>query len=312
MNKYLKEYKWSNIFDMMRNNKNDPKVCNDSAKGKFTVISGTTSGIGYCAAVEYATKGSDLLFINRNEEKTIKLCNEFRDKYNIKCDYLICDYTSLDQVKDLGLKLSKIEQNIDVFIHNAGTYLTTKQFTKDNIETVFQVNYLSSFILNYMLKDKFAKQKQTKILFVNSEGHRFALSGVLIDDLDWKKHHYTGLKGYGNAKTAQILSMTTLSKYYEGLNITINSMHPGNVKSNMGENNGKLYRIFKHLLVLPSSRPPEIAGKALYYLGISKEVEKDNGYFFNLTEKEIPAPHALDKEMAFKLWDKSISLSGLK
>ncbi len=312
MNKYLKEYKWSNIGAMMKNNKRDPAICNDSFEGKLVVISGATSGIGYHTANKYASKGANLLLINRNEIKTKTLCDKLIKKYNISCKYLIADYTSLEQIKQLATKLNNLSEDIDVLIHNAGVYLTQRTFTKDNLETVFQVNYLSSFILNYLLKEKLSAQKKAKILFVNSEGHRFAIAGLKLDDLDWKKHHYSGLKGYGSAKTAQLLSMITFSKFYEGTNVTINAMHPGNVQTNMGENNGKLYKFFKHNMVNPSSRSPKLSAEALYYLGVSKEIEKDNGFFFNLTTKEIPAPHALDTEMALALWEKSLILSGLK
>ena len=235
-------------------------------------------------------------------------CEELSKKYNITCNYFICDYTHISQVIELGNKLNNLKDDIDVLIHNAGVYMTTRTFTDDGLEKVFQVNYLSSFILNYMLKDKLSAQKKSRILFVNSEGHRFAIAGLRLNDLDWKKHHYSGLKGYGSAKTAQLLSMITFTKFYEGTNVSINAMHPGNVSTNMGENNGKLYRFFKHRIVSPSSRSPEVSAQALYYLGVSKELENINGRFFNLTTEEIPAPHALDEEMAWKLWDKSIEL----
>ncbi|NCD07553.1 MAG: SDR family NAD(P)-dependent oxidoreductase [Spirochaetia bacterium] len=308
MNKYLKQYEWSNVGAMIKNDKKDPLICNDSFLNKLVVISGTTSGIGYYTAKAYASHGANLLIINRNEEKTKIQCEELSKNYNVKCDYIITDYTHLSQVIELGEKLNNLKEDIDVLIHNAGVYMTTRTFTDDGLEKVFQVNYLSSFILNYMLKDKLAAQEKARIIFVNSEGHRFAIAGLRLNDLDWKKHHYSGLKGYGSAKTAQLLSMITFTKFYEGTNVSINAMHPGNVSTNMGENNGKLYRFFKHRIVSPSSRSPEVSAQALYYLGVSKELDNVNGRFFNLTTEEIPAPHALDEEMAWKLWDKSIEL----
>ncbi|MDD4082460.1 MAG: short-chain dehydrogenase, partial [Sphaerochaetaceae bacterium] len=67
MNKYLKEYKWSNIGEMIKNNKRDSEICKDSFSGKLVVISGTTSGIGYATAKLFASHGADLILINRNE-----------------------------------------------------------------------------------------------------------------------------------------------------------------------------------------------------------------------------------------------------
>ncbi len=55
-----------------------------------------------------------------------------------------------------------------------------------------------------------------------------------------------------------------------------------------------------------------ISAVALYYLGVSKEIEGVSGKFFNLTTIEKPAPHALDMDTADKLWTLSIELGGLK
>jgi hypothetical protein len=41
-------------------------------------------------------------------------------------------------------------------------------------------------------------------------------------------------------------------------------------------------------------------------------VENTSGRFFNLTTEEIPAPPALDREEAEKLWILSMKLGGLK
>jgi len=60
-----------------------------------------------------------------------------------------------------------------------------------------------------------------------------------------------------------------------------------------------------------SLKSPQISAEALYYLGVSKEVESVSGKFFNLTTVEEPAPPALDKEVAYELWEKSLILSGL-
>jgi hypothetical protein len=88
-------------------------------------------------------------------------------------------------------------------------------------------------------------------------------------------------------------------------------MHPGNVLTNMGENNGRFYKFWKHKFVNPGSKSPVISADALYYLGVSPEMEGVSGKFFNLTEEEVPAPPALDAEVASELWDVSLKMGGL-
>lgn len=296
---------------MRKNNKRDPKECNEDFKARLVLITGATSGIGYCTAREYAAHGANILTINRNVEKSEVLCEEIRRDFGVDCNYKFADFSHIADVHKVANEILNSELNIDVFIHNAGVYLTKKKFTDDDLEMVFQVNYLGSFILNYILKEKFKSQNKARIIFVNSEGHRFAFSGVRLDDLDWDDHHYSGLRSYGAAKTAQLLSMMKFNDYYEDSKVTINAMHPGNVKTNMGANNGRSYRFMKRRLVDPKSKSPEISAKALYYLGVSKEVEGVSGKFFNLTTEEKPAPQALDREVAEDLWELSIELGGL-
>jgi NAD(P)-dependent dehydrogenase (short-subunit alcohol dehydrogenase family) len=205
-----------------------------------------------------------------------------------------------------------LETNIDVFIHNAGVYNTTRIITPDNLEATFQTNYLSTFILNHYLKDKLIKQNSGRILFVNSEAHRFAVWGLHLDDLAWEKHAYSGLKGYGAAKMAQLLSMIKLNEYFSGTGVTVNAMHPGNVKTNSGQNNGPIYKFFKKLVIDRSAKSVDIAAEALYYLGVSRKLDTVSGKFFNLTTEEEPAPPALDKDAAEKLWALSLKLGDVK
>lgn len=303
MKKYLKEYKWSHIGAMLKNNKKAPKQCTDDFRGRLVVITGATSGIGYHTVLEYAAHGADLICINRNKDKSIQLCEEIEKTFGVSCSFLLADYKKITDIIEIGRELTAVERDIDVLIHNAGVFRTRKNITSDGYEEVYQVNFLSSFILTYMLMDKLRSQQKARVLYVNSEGHRFALSGIYLDDPHWKKHIYTGLKSYGVAKTAQLLSLFPFTKEFEGSGVTINAMHPGDVKTNMGENNGRVYRLFKHLFINTSAKSPTLSAQALYYLGVSKELEQVTGKFFNFTTEEIPAPHALDEEAASQLWE---------
>jgi len=312
MNKYFKQYKWSNIFAMLRNQKRDPEICTSDFRNRLVIITGATSGIGYDAAKKYASHGADILSINRNEEKSKELCKTIKDLYDVDCSYMIADFSKLDDVHKVAKKLASLDRKIDVLIHNAGLFVTKKTFTADNLEKTFQVNYLSSFILNYYSKEKFIEQDSGRIIFVNSEAHRFAVWGLHLDDLEWNKHSYSGLKSYGVAKSAQLLSMIKFNEFFSDSGVTINAMHPGNVKTNSGKENGKFYKLRKKLFVDRKARPIEISSESLYYLGVSKKVENISGKFFNLTTEEVPAPPALDREEAEKLWLLSLELGGLK
>lgn len=310
--KYFKQYEVSNIVSMIKNNGKDPKQCTDRFEDKLMVISGATSGIGTYTAKKYASMGANLLCINRNQQKSEALKKEIESQYGIRCDYLLADLGNINEVHKVAGELSQLDRPIDVLIHNAGIHLTKQELTEEGLDKVYVVNYLSSFILNYTLMDKLKAQKAARIIMNNSEGHRFAAWGLRLDDLNWTKRRYSGLKAYGSAKLAQLLSMHVFKEKFEGSEVSINAMHPGAVESSTGKENGALYKWYKKNILSKLLRPTDISSDSLYYLGVSKDIEGVSGKFFNLTTEEIPAPPAWDADEAKKLWEISLEQSGLR
>jgi NAD(P)-dependent dehydrogenase (short-subunit alcohol dehydrogenase family) len=309
---YFREYRFSNIAAMIRNNGRDPKICTDDFQGKLVVITGATSGIGYVTAHKYASRGANLICVNRDRRRSEELCREIKSEYGVECDFITADLSLLEDIHRAAGELLGLQIPVDVLIHNAGVYLTRRNVTSDGLEKVFVVQYLASFIINLTLMDKLGSQGKCRILLVNSEGHRFAAWGLRLDDLNWEKRRYYGLKSYGSAKTAQLLSMIVFAEHLRDTGVSINAMHPGAVRTRTGRDNGPLYRWYKKNLLDRMFRSPEISAEALYYLGVSKGMDKVSGKFFNLTTEEEPAPPALDREVAYELWEKSLEMSGLR
>ncbi len=308
---YIREYKWSNIWAMIRNNGRNPKVCTDDCRGKLVAITGATSGIGYAAARKYASQGANLLCVNRNPEKSELLRRELESEYGIRCGYLLADLSKLGDMFRVANEMARLAEPIDVLIHNAGVYLTKRELTSDGLEKVLAVHYLAPFVINYLLQDKLQAQGQARIIMVGSEGHRFAAWGLRLDDLNWSQRRYTGLGSYGSAKTAQLLAMLCFAERWQGSGVTLNTMHPGAVKTETGQENGPLYRWFKRNLFDKTLKSPHLAAEALYYLGAAKELEGVSGKFFNLTTEEEPAPPAKDRDTALQLWDLTLKMTGL-
>lgn len=310
--RYIREYKWSNIFAMIRNNGLEPRICPEDFAGRLVVVTGATSGIGRAVARKYASRGADLLCVNRNPDKSEALRREIEGEFGTRCEYRIADLSSLKDIQRTAEDLARLEFPIDVLIHNAGVYLTRRELTADGLETTLAVHYLSSFILNYLLMDKLKAQGRTRILLVGSEGHRFAAWGLRLDDLNWERRKYSGLASYGSAKLAQLLSMIVFDERFRGTGVTINAMHPGAVKTDTGQENGPVYRWFKRSFFDKTLKSPELSAEALYYLGVSKELEGVSGKFFNLSTPEEPAPPARDREAARELWEETFKIIHLK
>ena len=277
--------------------------------GKLCVVSGATSGVGLEATKQLAAGGARLVLVCRNREKGETLQQQLEKEYHATVDVVTADFSRLADVRAAAETILQRYERIDVLINSAGLHSTTRKMTADGMELVFQVNHIAPFLFTILLSDRLHKSEQGRVIQVNSEGHRFG--GLRMDDLDWHKRPYIGLRAYGASKTAQLMTIMTLAEQWKGTHTTINAMHPGGVKTNIGSNNGWLYRTWLHTVVWHTLKDPAISGEALYYLASAPELSETSGRYFNLTIDEKPMPHALDGQVRSEVWVKSHELAGL-
>ena len=285
------------------------KTCSDSMRGKLCVVTGSTSGVGLQAVRRLARAGADIVMVCRDRKKAEALAGGIATSCGVKVDMVVADFSDLTQVRRAAAEILGRFPRIDVLINSAGLHSTTRKITREGFELVFCVNHLASFLLTGLLLKRLKQSAPARIIQVNSEGHRFG--GLDLDDLDWGRRHYTGLKGYGASKVAQLLTVWEFSDRLRGTGVTINAMHPGDVRTNIGNNNGPLYRLFKATIINLMLKDPAISGEALYWLAASAEAGKISGRFFHLTVEEKPTDQALDRAMGKKVWEKSLALTGL-
>jgi len=277
--------------------------------GKVCVITGATSGVGYQAAKQLARGGAEIVIVCRNPQKGKNLRQELNTSFGVNTSVVLADFTRLDEVRRAAGEILDQHPRIDVLINNAGIHRTHRTLTKAGFETVFCVNHLAAFLLTRLLLDRIIASAPAQILYVNSEGHRFG--GLDLDDLDWAKRPYKGLQGYGAAKTAQLLTIWELNDLLAGTGVTVNAMHPGAVRTQIGMDNGWLYRTYQRFILGPFLQKPEVSGEAIYYLLAAPEMQNVSGKFFNKTNEETPMPHATDRALGKQVWSVSEELTGL-
>ena len=294
----------------IKNGKAVQKHSDESMSGKLCVVSGATSGVGHEAVKALAAGGANIVMVVRNEDKAKAVKDELEKEHAVQVDYFIADFSDLKQVEAAAKAILQKYPRIDVLINSAGIHMTKRKLNAAGIEMVFCVNHLASFLFTKLLLAKMIGSAPARIIQVNSEGHRF--NGLRVNDLNWEKRFYTGLRSYGASKTAQLLTVWKLAEDLAGTAVTINAMHPGGVKTNIGNNNGRLYRWFSRHVTWHFLKDPKISGEALYYLASAPEMSGVSGKFFNLTIEEIPAPHALDPQTQKIIWDLSMEMVGLE
>ncbi len=296
-------------FQFIANARLTQKTTDARMDGKVCVITGATSGVGYQAARHLAHGGASLILVCRNMEKATKVKEELGDEYKAQVDVIQADFSHLDDVRKAASVILENYPRLNVLINNAGLHNTTRKLTENGIEAVFCVNHLASFLFTRLLLHRLIESAPARIIQVNSEGHRFG--GLDLDDINWDKRKYKGLKGYGASKVAQLLTVWEFADQLEGSGVTINAMHPGEVRSNIGMNNGWFYKLHKRLMIFPYLKDPKISGSAIYYLAAAPEMADVSGRFFHLTNDEKPAAHALDRSLGKRVWRLSETLTGL-
>jgi retinol dehydrogenase-13 len=285
------------------------KTTTASMSGKICVVSGSTSGVGLEAIKRLARGKAHIVMVCRNLEKAGPIRKEIISQFNTPVDIVRSDFSDLGDVRKAADFIVKTYPRIDVLINSAGLHSTTRILTKEGFELVFCVNHLAPFLFTSLLIDRLKGSIPARIIQVNSEGHRFG--GLDLNDLNWEHRPYIGLRGYGASKVAQLLTTWEFADRLEGTGVTINAMHPGDVKTNIGNNNGPLYRWFLHHVTWHTLKDPVISGEALYYLAASPEMSTVSGRFFHLTIDEKPAPSALDRVVGKQIWSISEKLTGL-
>jgi retinol dehydrogenase 13 len=310
MFKYLEQYEMADMRDMWRHQRTPHHRTTASLVGKTVVIAGSTSGVGLAAAREIARFGGRLVLLARDASKGRAVQAELERDFGAQVTLHLADFARLAEVHRVAGELLRSVERIDVLINSAGLHSTRRVHTEAGHELSFCVNHLAPFVLTHRLIPHMHERGGGRVLQVNSQGHRFA--GVHLDDLAWRRRHYTGLRAYGASKTAQLLSVWEFADRWEGSGVTINAMHPGEVRTGIGSNNGPLYRWYQARVLGRWLGDARVSGESLHYLAAATEVAGISGQYFNRTHLENPAPHALDRAVGARLWETTMDLTGLR
>lgn len=280
--------------------------------GRVCIVTGANSGVGFETAKRLAIGGAHVVMVCRNESRGLPAKQEIERVAKGPVDLVCADLSVMADVRKLADTLLARYPQIHVLINNAGLHSTTRSLTADGYETTFAVNHLSTFLLTMLLVDRMKVSAPARIINVSSQGHRFG--GLDLNDLNWDKRFYRGLKAYGASKTANLFFTWELAEKLRGTGVTVNAVHPGEVKTQIGRDNGALWQAFHQNVVSRLLKDASLSGEALYYHAASPELATLTGRFFNMTQQEKPHAHALprpNRALAKMVWLLSERLTGI-
>lgn len=197
-------------------------------KGKHVMITGANQGLGYATARQLAKKGCTLFMVCRNAEKGRSAVEEVKaESGNPNIELLVCDMSSLSDIRKLASDFTASGKPLHVLINNAGVMVPPSK-SSEGYEMNFATNTLGYYALTRALEPVLKKSVPARVIFVASGG---ALTEPLVvEDLEGtkmiSKKNFPESQ-YARDKRRQVALCEGLAREWAGSGLSIYSMHPG-------------------------------------------------------------------------------------
>ncbi len=262
---------------------------------RVALITGSTSGLGEEVARRLAADGMHVIVHGRSEERGMALAREIQDSGVGSASFHAADLASLEQVRELARMVLSEYDRLNLLVNNAGigSARDGREESEDGYELVFQVNYLSHFLLTDLLKPRLVESAPARIVNVASA----AQSPIDFDDVMLEEEGAIG-RAYGQSKLAQILHAFDLAKELEGTGVIVSALHPATFMDT---------GMVRRAGVEPRATVDEGADAVMQLLTESIE----SGQYFNGLEPATANDQAYDEGARDRLRELSRELVGL-
>jgi NAD(P)-dependent dehydrogenase (short-subunit alcohol dehydrogenase family) len=271
-------------------------------KDKIVLITGSSSGIGLATAEALAVQGAQIILAARSEDKLKEAAAHITRKTgnkNISCH--TADFSSQKSIRALADQIKNNYPRIDVLINNAGGVFPEFKLSEDGLEMTIATNHFAYFLLTNLLLDLIKKSDYARIVNVASGSH---YQGKIDTESFTKNKGYFILNAYAQSKLANVLFTFHLAEKLKGTQVTVNCLHPGFVKTDIGNKDTQWYsKLFWTLSSKLAGISVESGAKTSVYLASSDAVKGVTGKYFDKCKEKEPAPLAKDEQLQKDLWN---------
>lgn len=203
-------------------------------RGRFAVVTGANSGLGFGLAKRLSAAGADVVMAIRDRVKGEQAIAEIRREVpEAKLSIRQLDLSSLPSVAALGEELTAEGRPIDILINNAGVMTPPqRQQTSDGFELQFGTNHLGHFALTGRLLGLLRAAEFARVVTVSSIAA--TQGGLDFGDVNAERG-YKPMQSYGVAKLAQLMFAVELDRRSRAgdWGLMSNAAHPGLTKTNL-------------------------------------------------------------------------------
>ncbi len=202
--------------------------------GKYVVVTGANSGLGFETTKAMAAKGATVVMACRNEEKAAQAASAIRDTVpNAPLEVRKLDLSDQDSITAFADEMLTQDKPIDVLFNNAGVMAMPEMRTAQGFEMQVGTNHLGHFAVAARLFPLVEKAEAGRVVAVASQAHR--IGKISLDDLNWQSRSYSRWSAYGQAKLANLMFSKELAKRLTAKNSKVISAaaHPGYASTNL-------------------------------------------------------------------------------
>ncbi len=204
---------------------------------KNVLVTGANRGLGFEVAKQLASRGYKVYMGCRNLDKSQRAYNEVK-KINPNTELVKLDVTSTSDIRTLLNQLKSNNDVIDILINNAGVFLESDGPEDQSTSSVFKVDpviVLKTIEANTIGPLKLI-QSLVPPMVEKGEGRVINISSGM-GQLETMGDHWPG---YRISKTALNALTCVLDAEISNKNISVNSVCPGWVRTDMGGENAHL------------------------------------------------------------------------
>ena len=273
--------------------------------GNVFIVTGGNAGIGAAIVQQLAQRGGHVVMVSRSRDKGEAAVQAIRAAVpDNAVDLVIGDLSTIAAVGQLAATLLERYPRIDALINNAGVWPMRRVLNADGLETAFMVNHMAPFLLTTLLLQRITDGGPGRIVNVNA--------GLYVNGkFDMARTPYgldfSRIRTYADSKLCNMLFTLELARRLAGTGVTVNAVHPGVIRTELGTPGGPLGWILRQ--VKRSWDTPEEGAKAPVWLATAPELAQTSGHYFNLLADSAVTATAGDPELARRLWNLSIALA---
>lgn len=205
-----------------------------SMKGKICLVTGGTSGVGRAAALGLAGLDATLVLTGRDSvrgEETIESCS--RVSPSGEYHFIQTDLSSKAGITAMVDQVSARFGEIQVLLNCMGSLHPKRVVTADGIEATFFIDYLAHYMITTLLLDALKKGAPSRVLTVSGNPKMIAKVRLNHGDLQFESG-YNGFRAVVHAALCKVMFTMDLSRRLEGMGVSVNTFHPGLVRTRLG------------------------------------------------------------------------------